>query len=114
MATVPSWVEEFPASITVADASGVIVSLNREARETFKEEGGVSLVGTNIFDCHPEPALSRLREMYLKKSPNHYTISKKGKRKIIHQIPWFEDGVFAGLVEISVKIPEVIPHFERG
>jgi len=110
----PVWVEEFPASITVADTSGTVTYLNRQARETFKEEGGASLVGTSLFDCHPEPAKSRLREMYTLKRPNHYTISKRGQRKIIHQIPWFENGVFAGFVEISIIIPEVLRHFDRG
>jgi transcriptional regulator with PAS, ATPase and Fis domain len=114
MAAVPSWVEEFPASITVASADGTVTYLNRQARETFKEEGGASLVGTSLFNCHPEPAQSRLREMYARKEPNHYTISKKGQKKIIHQIPWFENGAFAGFVEISIIIPEVLHHFDRG
>ncbi len=114
MAAAPSWVEDFPAYITVADANGTVTYLNRQARETFKEEGGASLVGTSLFNCHPEPAQSRLREMYARKEPNHYTISKKGLRKIIHQIPWLENGVFAGFVEVSIVIPEVVPHFERG
>ena len=29
-------------------------------------------------------------------------------------MPWFEGGVFAGFVEISVPIPDDLPHFERG
>ncbi len=114
MAPAPSWVEEMPASVTVAAADGTITYLNRVALETFKEEGGASLVGTSLFDCHPEPARSRLREMYAAEMPNHYTISKKGRKKIIHQIPWFEAGEFAGFVEVSFVIPEAMPHFDRG
>lgn len=30
---------------------------------------------------------------------------------MIHQLPWFFDGVFAGLVEIAVDVPEKLPHF---
>ncbi len=114
MASVPSWVEELEASVTVASADGTITYLNRRALETFKEDGGASLIGKSLFDCHPEPARSRLREMYEVKKPNHYTISKKGLKKIIHQLPWFEAGSFAGFVEISFVIPEAMPHFDRG
>ena len=45
---------------------------------------------------------------------NHYTIAKGGQRKIIHQLPWFDGGAFAGFVEISIPIPEALPHFDRG
>ena len=114
MAPVPSWIEEMPAAVTVAAADGTIVYLNSRALETFKEDGGASLIGKSLFDCHPEPARSQLREMYAAQMENHYTISKKGVKKIIHQIPWFEAGAFAGFVEISFVIPEAMPHFDRG
>lgn len=35
------------------------------------------------------------------------------KKKIIHQIPWTRNGVFAGFVEISIPIPDDLPHFDR-
>jgi len=33
---------------------------------------------------------------------------------LIYQSPWYQNGEFAGLVEISLEIPEQMPHFVRG
>ncbi len=44
---------------------------------------------------------------------NVYTIEKKGKKKLIYQAPWFLDGAFGGLVELSLEIPFEMPHFIR-
>jgi hypothetical protein len=32
--------------------------MNDEAAIIFKEDGGRTLIGRNVFDCHPEPARS--------------------------------------------------------
>ena len=49
---------------------------------------------------------------------NVYTISKKGKKKLIYQTPWYEaeNGKRepAGLVEFSIILPENMPHYDRG
>ena len=59
---------------------------------------------------------------------NSYTISKKGQRKLIHQTPWYketgdtardaQDGpsgrTIAGIIELSIVIPEEMPHYDRG
>ncbi len=45
---------------------------------------------------------------------NVYTIEKLGVKKLIYQTPWYQDGVFAGLVELSLEIPAEMPHFVRG
>ncbi|MGV8040878.1 MAG: PAS domain-containing protein [Thermoanaerobaculaceae bacterium] len=108
------WEEELGAAITVADATGRIVAMNRRAAETFAAEGGRALLGSDVFACHPEPARSLLREMYAERRANHYTISRQGQRKIIHQMPVFEGGEFRGFVEISIPIPAELPHFDRG
>ena len=44
---------------------------------------------------------------------NSYTIQKNGQKKMIYQTAWKEDGVVAGLVEISMVIPEEMPHYIR-
>ncbi|HNX19839.1 MAG TPA: PAS domain-containing protein [Acidobacteriota bacterium] len=109
------WIEGLPAAVTVADAEGTIVAMNARSRETFAEDGGAALLGKCVFDCHPEPARAKLRALYAKGEANHYTIEKAGRRKIIHQLPWFKDGRFAGFVEISVPLPAApLPHFDRG
>jgi transcriptional regulator with PAS, ATPase and Fis domain len=108
------WSEQLPVAITVVDTNGIIREMNQRSRETFAQDGGAALVGTSVVDCHPETARKQIARMMQTHEANHYTIAKNGRRKIIHQLPWFKDGVFAGLVEISVPIPDSIPHFERS
>lgn len=45
---------------------------------------------------------------------NAYTITKAGQRKMIYQTPWRADGHIAGMVEISMVIPDEMPHYDRG
>jgi transcriptional regulator with PAS, ATPase and Fis domain len=108
-----SWLEEFPAAITVTGADGTILEMNARSRETFAKDGGGALVGRSVFDCHPEPARSKTRRLYEDRAPNHYTIRKDGRKKIVHQVPWYRDGVFAGIVELTFPIPDDLPHFDR-
>lgn len=107
------WWETIPAAVTVTDAEGIIVAMNEASKTTFAADGGGDLIGRSVFDCHPEPALSRTRDLYRDREPNHYTIEKDGRRKIIHQLPLWREGVFGGFVEISIPIPEPLPHFKR-
>jgi hypothetical protein len=44
---------------------------------------------------------------------NAYTIEKNGKKKMIYQTPWYSNGKYSGLVEISLPLPEELPHFIR-
>ncbi len=107
------WLEEFPVAVTVTGADGTILAMNARSRTTFEKDGGGALVGRSVFECHPEPARTRTRELYARRLPNHYTVRKNRQRKIIHQIPWYREGAFAGFVEISVPIPDDLPHFDR-
>ena len=113
MKNIPDWVDGLGAAVTATNAQGVIVAMNKSACEIFAADGGAALIGRSVFDCHPEPARTKTRELYESRRPNHYTIRKNGRKKIIHQLPWFEDGVFAGVVEISIPIPDALPHFDR-
>ena len=108
-----AWVEEFAGSVIVCDPDGIILEMNEKAVKSFQKRGGKQLLGSNLLHCHPEPARTRTLELYENRRPNHYTISKDGRRKIIHQFPWTRDGRFAGFVEISVPIPDALPHFDR-
>jgi len=109
----PNWIEGLPVAVTVTSADGTIVAMNERSRESFASDGGGALIGRSVFDCHPEPALTKTRRLYETQQANHYTIRKNGQRKIIHQLPWFESGTFAGFVEISIPIPDDLPHFDR-
>jgi len=105
------WVKEFPCTIWVCDRDGVMLEMNDHAADT--QEGGRNLIGTNILDCHPEPARAKLAEMLASGQANIYTIEKAGKRKLIYQTPWYENGVYAGFVELSLPLPAQMPHFVR-
>ena len=108
------WIKEAPMAITVTDAAGIVLDMNDKADKTFEKDGGRTLIGKNVLDCHPEPARSRLEEMLRTGTSNIYTIEKKGVKKMIVQAPWYSDGKPAGLVELSIELPPEMPHFIRG
>ncbi len=105
------WAEEINAAVTVCDADGVILFMNSRARQTFARHG--DLIGKNLFECHSENSRMKIRHMLATGESNAYTISKEGQRKMIYQTPWRREGVIAGMVEISMVIPEEMPHYIR-
>ncbi len=108
-----AWVKELPVAITVLDERGVIVGMNDRSAMTFAADGGTELIGKSSLDCHPEPARSKLMELLKEPRANVYTIEKAGVKKLICQTPWYQEGKFAGLVELSIVLPEPMPHFSR-
>lgn len=108
-----AWIREFPGAVTVCDAQGVILEMNAAAEETFAADGGARLVGRNVLDCHPEPARSKLKAMLVEGRSNVYTIQKNGKKKLVCQVPWTKNGVYAGFVELVLVVPWEMPHFNR-
>ncbi|MCX6831315.1 MAG: diguanylate cyclase [candidate division Zixibacteria bacterium] len=109
----PEWIKGFPGAITVCDRNGVILTMNDKAIATFADDGGAALIGTNLLDCHPEPSRTKLRELMASQQTNCYTIEKNGVHKLIYQSPWYVEGEYGGLVEISMEIPHPMPHFVR-
>lgn len=108
-----AWIEEFPAAVTVCDSDGIILAMNARSAETFQKSGGKALIGSNLLDCHPEPARTKLREMLASGKKNVYTIEKHGIKKLIYQSPWYEDGQYRGFVELALELPAAMPHFVR-
>jgi transcriptional regulator with PAS, ATPase and Fis domain len=111
--SINDWVKEFPGAVTVSDTSGRIIAMNKRSIEVFAADGGAKLIGTNVLDCHPEPSRTMLKKIMDENRTNVYTIQKNGKKKLIYQAPWYEDGVYAGFVELSLEIPSDLPHFNR-
>lgn len=107
------WVKEFPAAITVCDSKGIIIEMNDRAAESFQDQGGEKLIGTNLLECHPEDARLKLEQLMKTRKLNVYTVEKHGVRKLIYQSPWYDGGEYSGFVEISLVIPEQIPHIVR-
>ncbi len=108
------WIKSFPGAITVCDVQGIILEMNDKAIDVFKEDGGEKLLGKNLLDCHPEHARLRVEEILQTQKPNYYTIEKRGVKKLIYQVPWYQDGTYAGFIELSLPIPSEIPHFIRS
>ena len=108
-----NWVEEFPGAVTVCDSEGIILAMNRRSIETFKDDGGEELIGSNALDCHPEAARRKMQGMLRNGQKNVYTIETGGIKKLIYQSPWYDGGVYAGFVELSLEIPFEMPHFVR-
>lgn len=111
--SVDSWTNHVAIAVTVTDANGIITEMNPTSAATFASDGGAALIGSDVFACHPEPSRTKLASMYKARQPNHYTIRKDGQKKIIHQLPLLNEGVFGGYVEISIPIPDHLPHFDR-
>ena len=110
-ATNHAWVQEYVGAITVCDTNGIILEMNGESVKA--NQGGSKLIGTNLLECHPEPARSKLVELMKSRQGNVYTTEKNGKKKLIHQTPWYKNGKYCGFIELSLEIPQAMPHFVR-
>lgn len=109
-----AWVRDVVFAVTVCDRDGVILEMNEKSVATFERDGGRALVGQSLLGCHPEPARSKLEELLATARTNAYTIEKDGVKKLIYQTPWYRDGAYQGLVELSLPIPCELPHFVRA
>ncbi|KAF5037314.1 hypothetical protein DSECCO2_565900 [anaerobic digester metagenome] len=107
------WYDELPFAITVSDKEGNIIYMNNRSADTFEKYGGHALLGKSLFGCHPQQATDKIMEMLQSHETNAYTIEKNGLKKLIYQSPWYENGEFAGLIELSLVLPENMPHFVR-
>jgi transcriptional regulator with PAS, ATPase and Fis domain len=107
------WFKHFPGAITVTDENAIIINMNDAAAEAFEDDGGYDLIGQSVVDCHPPDVQAVVRELYESREPNVYTIQTHGKKKLIYQTPYFEDGILAGVVELNLPLPEEMPHFDR-
>ena len=108
-----TWFEHFPAAITVTDENGTIIAMNAKSAETFKKTGGLDLLGQSVMDCHPPETQDKVRALYENSEPNVYTIQKHGIKKLVYQAPFYENGELKGVVELSLPLPDEIPHFSR-
>lgn len=104
--------EEADIAITICDKEGKIIEMNGQSREVNLKPGQ-SLIGANVLDCHPEPARSLLQHLMETEEKHVYTITKGERRKLIYQIPWYKDGAYAGFIELSMVIPNEMPHYIR-
>jgi len=108
-----NWLDEIDVAITVCDEKGIISYMNKKSEQTFEKDGGRELIGTSLYDCHDDNAKRQIKEQMRDMKLNCYTIEKKGKKKLIYQVPCIEDEKLKGIAELSFVIPEEMPHFKR-
>lgn len=111
---IPDWAFRLNCAITVSDVHCNIIYMNERSRQTFATRGGADLIGHNLMDYHNERSQAIIRRLLSEGGTNAYTIQKAGQRKMIYQTAWRdESGAVAGLVEISMVIPDEMPHYIR-
>ncbi|HUV14961.1 MAG TPA: hypothetical protein VMW28_00170 [Pelolinea sp.] len=109
-----AWFKTFPGAIMATDAEGIISDMNDQCAGNYTKDGGYGLLGSNAIDCHQGAALEKARRLWDEKVLNVYTLTKNGRKKLIYQAPYFVDGEFAGMVEMSLPLPDgEMPHFNR-
>jgi transcriptional regulator with PAS, ATPase and Fis domain len=108
------WTKEVDVALTVCDKNAVIIDMNDKACKTFEKYGGKMLIGKSLFDCHSASSVEKIKNLLNSGTTNTYTIEKNGVKKMIHQMPWYENGLIMGLVEMSIVIPFEMPHFVRS
>ena len=102
------------AAITVTDENGIFTDMNLHSKRVNLKDVTKTVVGKDIKGCHNERSNAIIKDMIENQKVNAYTITKNGQKKLIYQAPWFKDnGDFGGLVEISLVIPEQMPHYNR-
>ncbi len=107
------WVKELPLAVTVTDKTGKIIEMNDRSVEIFEKYGGKTLVGKNVKAVHSDRAYKKITGIIETETANSYTIEKNGVKKLVYQTPWYQDGEYAGLVELSMVIPLEMPHYRR-
>lgn len=106
-------------AITVSDKDGNVIYQNDSSIEVNGDARG-----RNLEQCHNPKSWAMICHMLEADVSNVYTISKKGKKKLIFQTPWYEENGQlttengkrepAGLIEFSMVLPDEMPHFDRG
>ncbi len=108
------WVKQLPAGVTVCDRDGIILALNDASARIFEPDGGYSLIGQNLFNCHPADAGEKLRAMMAEQRVNIYTVENRGRLLLVYQSPWYQNGEYAGFVEFEIPLEDKLPHIVRG
>ena len=98
-------------AVTACDKEGIIIYMNDKAKDTFAKHG--DLIGKSLIPCHNDNSRAIIAKLLETGGTNAYTIQKNGLKKMIYQTAWKENGEVAGLVEISMVIPEDLPHYIR-
>ena len=102
-------------AVTVADETYRIVFMNDLALEHYAAQGGKTLIGTDLLDCHNAESQATLRRTYDRYrtgdlAPTRYHIAKQdGRIQSIVLIPLIVDGQFKGIAELLwIERPDLV------
>lgn len=97
-----SYLDTVDFAATVCDKEGIVLYQNARA---IRRDGDVT--GKNLYNCHGPKAAQMIRYMIETGTINTYEIIRHGKRKLLHQTPWFDgNGAVAGLIELAIDLPD--------
>ena len=48
------WLNEIENEVTISDTEGIIIYMNKKSIHNFSKYGGENLIGSSLYDCHPE------------------------------------------------------------
>lgn len=113
MKDIGGWIEDCPFPIKACDKDANLVFINGKAAKNAEKLGGKSLVGKNILAFHKPQSQEKLKKLIAEGSCNVYSIEKKGKKSLVYQLPWIEGGKVCGMVEMTLPLPDDIPHYVR-
>ena len=104
------YLENVDLAATVCDRDGMVLYQNKRA---IKRDGNVA--GKNLYDCHNSHSGMMIRNMIETGKTNTYEIIRHGRRKLLHQAPWFETegGPVSGLIEFAIDLPDEYPVMDR-
>ncbi|MCL2038937.1 MAG: PAS domain-containing protein [Bacteroidetes bacterium] len=103
------WAKELNLAITVTDKKNEIIYMNDKSKTTFPTTN----IGDKLDNCHSKQSNEIISKMLENNISNTYTVQKNGVKKLIHQTPWYKNGAIAGLVELSIILPDNMPHHNR-
>lgn len=107
------WAKTLDTAITVSDVNGVIIYMNEASKKTFAKYGD-NLIGRKLNEFHGDRSAAIIEKLLATKGFNVYTIEKNGVQKLIKQSCWYDAaGELGGLVELSVVVPDCVPHYVR-
>ena len=109
MVNVIDWAKEMDSAVCVCDLKGIVTYMNAKGKVDY----GSDLTGKEIFSCHPEPAKAKFTALMASGKENIYSIEKNGIKKMVYQLPIFENGRLSGYAEIVKQLPAEVPHYVR-
>ena len=103
------WSDNLDFAITITDVDNNIVYMNNVSKKTFP----TSVIGDNLDACHSQNSNDIIASLIKNKASNTYSVQKNNITKLIHQTPWYINDEVAGLVEVSIVLPDNMQHHNR-